>query len=144
MKKKVNKKVNIKMKILLLFILAICLLAGVYLFSCPKIQLPDNPRVYEQKIYKDEYAYLAYEDKMFVPYCPYETGYLGECIGYYDILESENTEAGRVYVCELKGWSSDEWIVDVLDTNCSEGMIWKEINAAEIPEGLTSEYEWTH
>ncbi|MDE7418461.1 MAG: hypothetical protein K2N44_19505 [Lachnospiraceae bacterium] len=129
-------------KVWLFIIAAVCLLAGVYLFSCPKIQLPQNPRVYEQKNHRDKYAYLVYEDKMFVPYCPFEAKYLGECIGYYDVPASDYSDANRVYVCELYGYSSDEWIVDIMDTNCSEGMIWKEINAADIPEGLTSEYEW--
>ena len=131
-----------KTKLLLLSIVAVCLLAGVYLFSRPKIQLPKDPRVYEQKTHKDEYAYLVYGDKMFVPYCSFEVRYLGDCIGYYDVPASGYSDANRVYVCELDGYSSDEWIVDIMDINCSEGMIWKEINVADIPEGLTSEYEW--
>lgn len=136
-----NKMKN-KIKILLLLTAVACLAAGMYCFTRPKIRLPENPRVYAQKLHEGEYAYLAYEDKIFVPYCPYKAGYLGECIGYYDIPASENAEAGRAYVCEMKGYSPDEWIIDLLDTNCSEGMILRESQTTEIPEGLTSEYEW--
>lgn len=130
-----------KRKHVLLLMTMLCMLAGVF-FTRSRIQLPQNPRKYEQKTHEDGYAYLTYEDKIFVPYCPYETEYLGECIGYYDIQASENAGAGRAYVCEMKGYSCDEWIIDVLDTGCPEGMIFKEVNAARIPDGLTSEYEW--
>lgn len=125
-----------------LLMIVFCLLAGIIFHRHSPMQIPENPRVYEQKIYGDEYAYLTYEDKMFVPYCPYEAEYLGECIGYYDIPVSEYSDAGRIYVCELKGYSSEEWIIAVLDTNCTEGMILREINATEIPEGLDTEYKW--
>ncbi|MDE7273708.1 MAG: hypothetical protein K2N95_11725 [Lachnospiraceae bacterium] len=131
-----------KMKIVLLLIAVVCLAAGMYFFTRPKIRLPEHPIVYAQRIHEGEYAYLVYEDKIFVPYCPYEADCLGECIGYYDVPASENTEAGRAYVCEMRGCSKDEWIIDIMDTNCSEGMILREINTTEIPEGLTSEYEW--
>lgn len=106
-----------------------------------KIQLPDDPIVYQQNS-NDKYTYLEYDGKIYVPYCPYEEKYLGNCIGYYDIPAGEYTEAGRAYVCELKGYLSDEWIIEFLDTNCSEGMILREVNTTEIPEGFTSEYEW--
>lgn len=131
-----------KMKIFLSVIIVVCLSAGVYLFTRPQIQLPENPKVYEQKLHEDGYTYLTCEDKMFVPYCPYEAKYLGECIGYYVVSDSENAQAGRGYVCEMKDYSPDMWIIDILDVSCSEGMIWREINTTEIPEGLTSEYEW--
>lgn len=120
----------------------LCLLAGIAFFTRPRIQLPENPRIYEQRIHADGYAYLVYEDRIFVPYCPCEAAYLGECIGYYDTPPSEYSDAGRVYVCEMKGHDSGEWIIDILDMNCPEGMILRETSVTRIPEGLTSEYEW--
>lgn len=124
---------------LLLLIFLTCFVTG----CGSKIELPDNPKVYEQRQNDEEgYAYLIYEDKIFVPYCPYESKYLGECIGYCDLSDPESAETDRIYICELKGYSSDEWIIDLLDINCSEGMILREINAEDIPDGLDSEYEW--
>lgn len=132
-----------KRKFLVSIMIVFCLLAGALFYrNSNRIQLPENPRIYEQQTHEGGYAYLTYEDKVFVPYCPYETKYLGECIGYYDIQASDDTEAGRAYVCEMKGYSADAWIIDILNTNCSEGMILKEINATDLPDGLTSEYEW--
>lgn len=109
-------------------------------------RLPEDPILYEWGLNTEEgYAYFKYEDKIFVPYCPFEAKYLGNCIGYCDIPASaeEETDASRVYIFELKGYSSDEWVIETLGlNNCNEGMIFREINTAEIPEGLTSEYEW--
>ena len=132
-----------KKKGILLLILFICLLSG-----CGSgAKLPDNPIRYEQGINEEEgYAYLEYGDKRFIPYCAYEKKYLGDCIGYCDIFAVEYTDvsrADRVYVFEMKGYSSDEWIIEMqgLD-NCNEGMILREINTEIIPEGMTSEYKW--
>ena len=107
-------------------------------------EVPDNLIRYEQGTNEEEgYAYLEYGDKRFVPYCAYEKKYLGDCIGYCDIPAEEYTDASRVYVFELKGYSSDEWIIEMPELdNCSEGMILREINAEDVPEGLVSEYEW--
>ena len=125
-------------------ILIIMLMTMSFLSGCgSKVQLSENPMVYESGVNEElEYAYLAYEDKIYIPYCPYEGKYLGDCIGYCDIPEDEKAEGGTVYICEMKGYSSEEWIIEVLDTNCREGMIYREINTTNIPEGLSSEYEW--
>lgn len=117
-----------------------CFLAG----CGARLQLPETPIVYQQAV-GDEYAYLTEGDKVYVPYCPYEANMLGECIGYCDIESTEGSDTFRAYICELKGYSSDQWIVEVLDTGYTrEGMILWELNATEIPEGLSSEYEWNH
>ena len=105
-------------------------------------QLPDNPIVYEQGT-NGEYVYFKYGEKIFVPYCPYESGYLGDCIGYCDIPADDYSDASKVYIFELKGYSSDEWIIETLALeNCNEGMIFREVNTTNIPDGLASEYEW--
>ena len=114
-----------------------------FLAGCgARLQLPETPIVY-QRVVGDEYAYLTEGDKVYVPYCPYELNLLGECIGYCDIESTESGDTSREYICELKGYSSDQWIVEVLDTGYTrEGMILRELNTTEIPEGLSSEYEW--
>ena len=121
-------------------IAVICFLGG----CGAEARLPEDPILYEWGTNKEEgHSYLKYEDKIFVPYCPYEVKYLGDCIGYCDIPADEDTDASRVYIFEFKGYSSDEWVIETLGlNNCNEGMIFREISTEEIPEGLTSEYEW--
>ena len=98
----------------------------------------DNLILFEQRINESEgYFYLKTRDKIYVPYCPYKNEYLGDLIGYYDISFDDD----KVDVYEFKGYSSDEWIVDY-DSLINEGMVYRETNAKEIPEGLSSEYKW--
>lgn len=124
----------------LLVAVGMCLLAG----CGARLQLPETPVVYQRTV-GDEYVYLTEGNKVYVPYCPYKPNLLGECIGYCDIESTEGSETSREYICELKGYSSDQWIVEVLDTGYTrEGMILRELNTTEIPEGLSSEYEWNH
>lgn len=126
--------------------LAVLAIAVIYLLGGCGVEArpPENPILYEWGINNEkEYFYLKYEDKIFVPYCPYEAKYLGDCIGYCDIPEDEYTDTSRVYIFELKGYSSDEWVIEMLGlSNCNEGMIFREVNTEKIPQGLTSEYEW--
>lgn len=124
-------------------ILSALLFIMVILAGCSsKPQLPETPIVYQHNV-GNEYAYLTVGDKIFVPYCAYKPSMLGECIGYCDVEATEYSSATREYIYELKGYSSDELIVSVLFAgNFREGMILRELNATEIPEGLSSEYEW--
>ncbi len=118
-----------KNKIFIMVLMIISLLSG----CGSKVQLPENPMVYESGVNEEPgYAYIACEDKIYIPYCPYEEKYLGDCIGYCDIPEDENAEGGIAYICEMKGCSSEEWIIEVLDMNCREGMIYREINTTSI------------
>ena len=119
---------------------ALCLLGGCGL----KARLPEHPIVYEQGINEEEgYAYLFYGDKVFVPYCAYESEDAGSCIGYCDIPADAYSDGARVYIFELKGYSSEEWIIESLEqNNCNEGMILREVNVTEAPDGLVSDYGW--
>ncbi len=107
------------------------------LFGCgSKTQLPDKPVIFDIKE-NDGYISIVSGEKEYVPFCAFEPSQVGDCIGYY----VDNGD--KIYVCKLKGQSSDEWIVDVLDLeNCNEGMIFKEKSTTNIPNGLSSEYEW--
>ena len=119
--------------------------AAIHLSGCgSEVELPQNPIVYEMNVNEEEgCSYLVEGNNIFIPYCAYSEGYLGDCIGYCDIPADEYTEASRIYIFELKGFSSSEWIVETLSlNNCNEGMIWREVNATDIPDGLESEYEW--
>lgn len=125
---------------------SILTLSIIYLLSgCgSKTQLPDHPIIYEQNENSEEgYSYLSHDDKMFLPYCAYDAKYMGDCIGYCDLPADEYTDSSRVYIFEVKGFSSDEWIIETLTLeHCNEGMILREINATNIPDGLASEYPW--
>ena len=110
-----------------------------------KNKLPDNPTIFEQIENPNGYVCLMTADKIYVPYCPLETQYLGDCIGYYDTPADEYTDATRNYVFTFKGYSPDEWIINTIGlNNCNEGMIMREINTVNIPDGISSEYEWNH
>lgn len=122
--------------------------AMIVLTGCgSRLELPENPLVFEQGT-NGKYFYLTEGGRVYVPYCPYVTDMLGNCIGYcnYEAADYGNGEQDdpfRTYICELQGYSSQEWIVEILDTGYTrEGMIFRELNATEIPEGLGSEYEW--
>lgn len=125
------------------FLLVLNAAALFFISGCgTKNVLPDAPIVFEQEV-REEYASLTVDDKIYVPYCPLEKKYLGSCIGYCDIPEEERANGARVYIFEVKGFSSEEWIIETSSLNaCKEGMILREINATDIPKGLTSEYEW--
>lgn len=121
-------------------ILAACLLPLLVLSGCRKIPDHDKLSVFEQGR-GDGYMYLTHNDKKYVPYCPFKAKNMGECIGYFNSLADAYTESSFVYVYEFKGYSSDEWIIDY-DPEINEGMVMREINTTNIPDGLTSEYEW--
>lgn len=123
-------------------IIFILLAVTCFLIGCgARIQLPENPIVYGRGS-NGEYVYLTEGDRIYVPYCAFEPDRLGDCIGYCDVEATEYSGAFREYICELKGYPSDEWIVGVMNAGCTEGMILREVNATDIPEGFSSEYEW--
>lgn len=109
----------------------------VLLVSCTSTaKLPDNPILFKIKANK-EYTSITWNDKEYISYCPLSPSLVGNCLGYY--IEDDN----KIYVCELKGKSSEEWIIDTLNLDlCNEGMIYREINTTNIPEDLQSEYKW--
>lgn len=123
-------------------ICTLCIMATLALSGCAGgVKMPDDPVIFEQNS-TEEYAYLRNGDKVYVPYCPYERKYMDGCIGYYDLPGDEYTSGGRIYIYGFKGYSPDEWIIEFDAEGGKDGMILKELNAADIPESLTSEYEW--
>lgn len=123
-----------KIRFQLLFIIVVLLF--VFASCGTKVALPDNAIVFETGE-TDDYAYIIWEEKKYVPYCSSESDQIGDCLGYYE------EDGEKIYVCELKGQSSDKWLIDTLNLeNCNEGMIYKQENVTEIPEGLSSEYAW--
>lgn len=60
------------------------------------------------------------------------------------IFETEaNDEQDEIYT--FKNYSEEEWLINLLDTGATkECMLYKEKNVTNIPEGLSSEYEWNN
>jgi len=126
----VKKKVSIALALLLLLIT----MPGC---SKQQVELPDNPVVFET-VDNGDYMSIKWNDKEYVPYCAFNPSQVGKCLGYYVGDDGE-----KVYVCELKGQSSVNWLVDTFALeNCNEGMIYREKNATSIPDGLKSDYGW--
>ena len=82
----------------------------------------------------DGYATIVWGNKIYVPY--------GALAGYGERGKQIGTVDGdpdnRVY--ELKGYPVEEWIVNALPHD--GGMLLREIDVADIPDGWQSEYEW--
>lgn len=86
----------------------------------------------------EDYSAIVSEDKVYVPYCAVSKTACGKQIGIVD-----GDKDNRVY--EYKGYSADEWVVNSYVTHLMDGaMLYREVNVADIPEGLQSEYEWNH
>ena len=82
----------------------------------------------------DGYATIVWGDKTYLPYGALsEYGERGKQIGIVD-----GNKDDRVY--ELKGYSSDEWIVSSFSHDAA--MLLREANVTDIPDGWQSEYEW--
>lgn len=98
------------------------------------IKLPDDPIVFE--VNYDNDVTLVWNNREYV-YCGIFTGtkIIGNCLGYY----TDKTNS-KVYVCQLKGQSEGEWLIDTIALeNCNEGAIYKEKNVTSIP-GEIKEY----
>lgn len=80
------------------------------------------------------YATIVWGEKIYVPYGALSAyGERGKQIGIVD-----GDKDNRVY--ELKGYSVDEWIVNVFPHDAA--MLCREIDVTDIPNGWKSEYEW--
>lgn len=85
----------------------------------------------------DDYSAIIWEDKTYVPYCAFSKADCGEQIG---IVDSDKDD--KVY--EYKGYSTDNWIINIYGRNLDTVMLYREINVSDIPDGLQSEYEWNN
>ena len=96
-----------------------------------------NPIIFE-KGSNDNYSYIIYQGREYVPYCAISSTERDSYLGY--IGEDKQDE-----VYKVKGYSEEEWLINLLDTGATkEYMLYKEKNVTNIPEGLSSEYEWNN
>lgn len=94
-----------------------------------------NPILFEKQT-NGEYAYIIYQDREYVPYCAFNPRERGKYLGFV-----RDDRADEIYT--FKGHSEAEWLISYLDSGLmNDCMLLKEKNVIEIPEGLSSEYEW--
>lgn len=102
-----------------------------------KITLPDHPIVFESRS-NENYIETIWEERVYVPYCSGGLDKIGNCLGYIE----ENGEI-QEYIFELEGELVEEWLVGIVDSGgCNTGMILREINTEDIPQGFESDYIW--
>lgn len=118
--------------------ITILMICALLLTGCAsKLRLPEDAIAFTTKE-NGEYLSILWDDKEYVPFSAGESDQLGDCIGFY--LSEDGT---KIYVCELKGQSSEEWIADTSDLNfCNDIMVYKETTVDAIPDEMSSEYEW--
>ena len=96
-----------------------------------------NPIIF-QKESNEEYAYIIYEGKEYVPYCAIFNNDRGEYLGH--IKDDEQEE-----IYTYKSYSKDEWFISFNKIGLGgESMLFKEKNVTNIPDGLSSEYNWNN
>lgn len=123
-----NKKVIIGI-IIGLIVVIIGVLAWIKLNSFDK----SNPIIFEQLVSED-YAYIVYKENEYVPYSAISPTDRGKYLGYV-----KDDEVEEIYT--FKDYSQDEWLISY---SVGEAMLYKEKNVTDIPEGLSSEYEWNN
>lgn len=122
-------------------ILSICIIVLVLIISIfTWFQLhptfdKSNPIIFEEQV-NDGYTSIIYEGKEYVPYCAFSPNERDKYLGY--VGEDKQDE-----IFTYKGHSEEEWIINYLDSGTmNDCMLLKEKSVTNIPEGLTSEYEW--
>lgn len=96
-----------------------------------------NPIIFE-KAETDEYVFVIYKDKEYVPYSTCNPKDMTKYIGYV-----EDDQHDEIYT--FKNYSKEEWIINYLNSGeMNSCMLMKEKDVVEIPDGLSSEYDWNH
>lgn len=84
------------------------------------------------------YAAIIWNERTYLPYCAISKSACGEQIGFVN-----GDEKDEVYT--YKGYATDEWIINTYSTYVMDSaMLYREQDVTEIPDGLSSEYDWNH
>ena len=96
-----------------------------------------NPIIFE-KMSNEDYDYIIYQGREYVPYCAYSPNEREKYLGYV-----EGNKQDEIYT--VKGYLEENWLISYLDSGMmNDCMLLKEKNVTDIPDGLTSEYEWNN
>lgn len=81
------------------------------------------------------YTAIIWDERTYLPYCAISKSDCEEQIGFVN-----NDKKDKVYA--YGNYSTNEWIINayVMDS----AMLYKEQDVTEIPDGLSSEYDWNH
>lgn len=79
------------------------------------------------------YTAIIWDERTYLPYCAISKSDCEEQIGFVN-----NDKKDKVYA--YGNYSTNEWIINayVMDS----AMLYKEQDVTEIPDGLSSEYDW--
>ena len=122
----INALCSIGVAVLVIFI-------GVFL-SLPHFDKSD-PIIFE-RILNGEYSSVVYEEREYLPFAPCSPRERTAYLGYVG-----EDEADEIY--SYKDYDTDEWLVSYLNSGMmADCMLIKEKNTTNIPDGLSSEYEW--
>lgn len=96
-----------------------------------------NPIIFE-KGSNGDYSYVIYQGREYVPYCAFNPQKRETYLGY--VGEDKQDE-----IYTVKGYSEEEWLISYLNSGMmNDCMLLKEKSVTNIPDGLTSEYEWNN
>ena len=123
-----NKKIVIAICVVILIIIG-----AFVIIKMQNVFYKLNPIVFEQSK-TENYKYIIYKDKRYVPYSAINSTQKGSYLGYVG-----DNKTDEIYT--FKQYSKDEWLIFYSN---GESMLFKEQNVTNIPESLTSEYEWNN
>ena len=113
-------------------IIAFTILMATSLYACGEAQnLADISTAVN-----DDYTAIIWEERTYVPFCVVSKSECGALIGYVNGDTDDR-------VCEYKDYPTAEWIANYLTVD-GGALLYKEVNADDIPDGLQSEYEWNN
>lgn len=117
------------MKKKLYCIFCLCSFISIMLCACGK-----NKNLIDMgTVESDQYMAIVWEDRTYIPFCVVSKKDCGTQTGY---LNGETDHR----VCKYKDYPTDEWLASYLTVD-GGAMLFKEVNVANIPDGLESEYE---
>lgn len=129
-----------KRKWTLFIVVSTIIVIGIIALGYLLITLPDDtmePVIFEQYS-NGEYVYIVYEGREYVPYSPISPTERDCYLGYIS-----GDEQDEIYTC--KHYNEEEWLISYLNSGLmNDCMLLKEKNTTNIPEGLSSEYDWNN
>lgn len=84
----------------------------------------------------EAYTAVLWEGRTYIPFCAVDNDSRGKQLGIVN-----GNERDQIY--EYRGYDPEEWIISFYRSGLMDGsLLLRESGVTEIPDGLTSEYEW--